>query len=87
MAEQTELDLPPAPASAGAAAPTARKAAFAGFSRRQILAGVALFAAIDGLIAEGLSMDEAIERIAFPDNPEKWTSNLDQSSEIAMAAE
>ena len=45
------------------------------------------FAAIDGLIAEGLSMDEAIERIAFPDNPEKWTSNLDQSSEIAMAAE
>lgn len=46
MAEQTELDLPPAPASAGAAAPTARKAAFAGFSRRQILAGAALFAAI-----------------------------------------
>lgn len=46
MAEQTELDLPAAPASAGAVAPTARKAAFAGFSRRQILAGAALFAAI-----------------------------------------
>ena len=45
------------------------------------------FAAIDALIAEGMSMDEAIERIAFPDNPEKWVSNLVEADEIAIAAE
>ena len=45
------------------------------------------FAAIDTLIAEGMSMDEAIERIAFPDNPEKWVSNLVEADEIAIAAE
>ena len=37
------------------------------------------------LVAQGLSMDEAIERIAFPDNPEKWASHGD--AELAQAAE
>jgi conjugal transfer ATP-binding protein TraC len=45
------------------------------------------FAAIDALIAEGLSIDEAIERIAFPDNPEKWVSSLVPADEAAIAAE
>ena len=31
------------------------------------------FAAIEAMVADGLAIDEAIERIAFPDNPEKWT--------------
>jgi len=30
------------------------------------------FAAIHDLLGQGLSMDEAIERVAFPNNPEKW---------------
>ena len=34
----------------------------------------AVYAAIENLVARGLSMDEAIERIAFPDKPEKWTA-------------
>jgi len=50
------------------------------------------FAAIDALIHEGMSMDEAIERVAYPDNPEKWASNSvpDQSvpeADLAIAAE
>ena len=34
-----------------------------------------------------LSMDEAIERIAFPDNPEKWAANAESDPDVAIAAE
>ena len=42
------------------------------------------FAAIHDLLAQGLTMDVAIERIAFPDNPEKWG---DADDGLAIAAE
>lgn len=45
------------------------------------------FARIEALIGEGLSMDEAIERIAFPDNPEKWAANAESDPDVAIAAE
>lgn len=41
----------------------------------------AVYAAIEELVARGLSMEEALERIAFPDKPEKWMSH----AETAMA--
>lgn len=41
------------------------------------------FAAIHDLLGQGLSMDEAIERIAFPNNPEKWGGD----DAVPMAAE
>ena len=41
---------------------------------------------IEALIGEGLSMDEAIERIAFPDNPEKWAANAESDPDVAIAA-
>ncbi|OJV29735.1 type IV secretion system protein TraC [Sphingomonas sp. 67-36] len=41
------------------------------------------FAAIEALVAEGLSIDEAIERVAFPDNPEKWAGVPDDALPIA----
>ncbi|CCW17230.1 IncF plasmid conjugative transfer pilus assembly protein TraC [Sphingobium indicum BiD32] len=44
-----------------------------------------VYAAIESLVAQGLSMDEAIERIAFPDNPEKWAAHPDAG--LAEAAE
>jgi conjugal transfer ATP-binding protein TraC len=31
------------------------------------------FAAIHDLLGQGLTMEEAIERVAYPNNPEKWT--------------
>jgi conjugal transfer ATP-binding protein TraC len=37
------------------------------------------------MVADGLSMDEAIERIAFPENPEKWT--MPAADAAAIAAE
>ena len=43
------------------------------------------FAAIDALVAEGLDIDAAIERVAFPDNPERWTGTVD--APLAVAAE
>ena len=45
------------------------------------------FARIEALIADGLTMDEAIERIAFPDSPEKWAAHGDEEPSVAMAAE
>ena len=41
------------------------------------------FAAIEAMVAGGLSMDEAIERIAFPENPEKWTMPAGDTAAIA----
>jgi len=43
------------------------------------------FAAIEKLMQDGLSMEEAIERIAYPQSPEKWTSG--GAAPLAMAAE
>ncbi|MGF7151636.1 conjugal transfer ATP-binding protein TraC [Sphingomonas zeicaulis] len=46
------------------------------------------FAAIEALIHDGHTMEGAIERVAFPNNPEKWaTSDADDGSDLAMAAE
>lgn len=42
------------------------------------------FAAIHDLLAKGLTMEAAIERIAYPQNPEKWS---DAEDGFAMAAE
>ena len=55
------------------------------FSATVYSSSPAVYAAIEDLVAQGLSMDEAIERIAFPDNPEKWASHGD--AELAQAAE
>jgi len=42
------------------------------------------FAAIHDLLAQGLTMEEAIERVAYPDNPEKWTDpSADEALPIA----
>ena len=43
------------------------------------------FAAIERMMEDGLTMEEAIERIAFPDCPEKWTSG--SASALPLAAE
>jgi conjugal transfer ATP-binding protein TraC len=48
------------------------------------------FAAIHDLLGQGLTMEEAIERVAYPDNPEKWGTNEPQaipSGGMAVAAE
>ena len=42
------------------------------------------FATIHELLAQGVPMDAAIERVAFPDNPEKWS---DADAGLAIAAE
>ncbi|WP_337847867.1 type IV secretion system protein TraC [Sphingomonas sp.] len=55
------------------------------FSAAVYSSSPAVYAAIEGLVAQGLSMDEAIERIAFPDNPEKWSGPEDEG--LAAAAE
>ena len=44
------------------------------------------FAAVEQLVAQGYTMDEAIARIAFPDRPEKWSNGGDEAP-LAMAAE
>ncbi|WP_257558474.1 type IV secretion system protein TraC [Sphingobium sp. CFD-2] len=44
------------------------------------------FAAIEHLVEQGLSMDQAIERVAFPDAPEKW-SGAPGPEPVARAAE
>lgn len=41
------------------------------------------FAAIHDLLDQGLTMEEAIERIAYPDNPEKWSDAGDDALPIA----
>jgi conjugal transfer ATP-binding protein TraC len=41
------------------------------------------FAQIHDLLGQGLTMEEAIERVAFPNNPEKWGA----SEGVPMAAE
>ena len=55
------------------------------FSATVFSSSPAVYAAIEGLVARGLSMDEAIERVAYPENPEKWASHDD--GDIAEAAE
>ena len=46
------------------------------------------FAAIEALKASGHTMAEAIDRVAYPDNPEKWAArDADDGSDLAMAAE
>jgi conjugal transfer ATP-binding protein TraC len=55
------------------------------FSAAVYSSSPAVYAAIEGLVAQGLGMDEAIERIAFPNNPEKWTAHPDGG--LAEAAE
>ena len=39
--------------------------------------------AIEALVAQGLTMDQAIERIAYPDNPEKWAVPAEEPAAIA----
>ena len=41
------------------------------------------FAAIEEMVADGLTMDQAIERIAFPNNPEKWATPAEDPAAIA----
>lgn len=55
------------------------------FSATVYSSSPAVYAAIEGLVAQGLTMDEAIERIAYPDNPEKWARPDDTA--LAQAAE
>lgn len=55
------------------------------FSAAVYSSSPAVYAAIEALVAQGLSMDEAIERIAFPDDPEKWSSA--GGAGLAQAAE
>ena len=55
------------------------------FSATVYSSSPAVYAAIEGLVAQGLTMDEAIERIAYPDNPEKWARPDDAA--LAQAAE
>lgn len=44
-----------------------------------------VFAQIENWVKQGLTMEEAIERVAFPDNPEKW--HRAQETPLAVAAE
>ncbi|WP_067104990.1 type IV secretion system protein TraC [Sphingopyxis granuli] len=55
------------------------------FSATVFSSSPAVYAAIEGLVAQGFSMDEAIERVAYPENPEKWAARADDG--IAEAAE
>jgi conjugal transfer ATP-binding protein TraC len=55
------------------------------FSSAVYSSSPAVYAAIEALVDEGLTMDEAIERIAFPDDPGKWAARSD--SGLAEAAE
>ncbi|MBD3753080.1 MAG: ATP-binding protein, partial [Micrococcales bacterium] len=41
------------------------------------------FAAIHDLLDHGLTMEEAIERVAYPENPEKWSDAGDDALPIA----
>jgi conjugal transfer ATP-binding protein TraC len=43
------------------------------------------FAAIERMMQGGLTMEEAIERIAYPDSPDKWTGG--SAAPRALAAE
>jgi len=44
-----------------------------------------VYAAIQAHVADGLSIEEAIERAAFPDDPQKWVAHADAM--LAVAAE
>jgi len=55
------------------------------FSATVYSSSPAVYAAVEDLVAQGLSMDEAIERLAFPENPEKWAAN--EPPDQAEAAE
>ena len=43
------------------------------------------FAAIERMMQDGLTMEEAIERIAYPNSPDKWTGG--SAAPLALAAE
>lgn len=45
------------------------------------------FAAIHDLLEQGLTMEEAIERVAYPNNPEKWTDHGADDDALPIAAE
>lgn len=45
----------------------------------------AVYAAIESLVAQGLTMDQAIERIAYPTDPDKWAST--DNAPLSEAAE
>ena len=66
----------PAPAAHAHSAASAAPSVFSSSPRT--------FAAIHELLDQGLTMEAAIERIAFPDNPEKWNDGAD---DLAIAAE
>lgn len=55
------------------------------FSATVYSSSPAVYAAVEDLVAQGLSMDEAIERLAFPENPEKWAAH--EPPDLAEAAE
>ena len=44
------------------------------------------FAAIEALVAEGMGMEEAIERVAYPNDPARWTDG-ERAGALAQAAE
>src|SRR3546814_11489580 len=44
------------------------------FSATVFSSSPAVYAAIEGLVAQGFSMYEAIERVAYPENTENWAS-------------
>ncbi|EQB02074.1 type IV secretion system protein TraC [Sphingobium baderi] len=56
------------------------------FSAALFSSSPATFAAIEDLVARGLGMEQAIERVAFPQNPEKWSSDP-QAGSSPLAAE
>jgi conjugal transfer ATP-binding protein TraC len=47
------------------------------FSATVYSSSPAVFAAIETLVGQGFSIDQAIERAAFPGNPEKWSQAAD----------
>ena len=44
-----------------------------------------VFADIEALVAQGLPMEAAIERVAYPDDPARWSAG--QEAPFAVAAE
>src|SRR3546814_20092058 len=47
------------------------------FSATVFSSSPAVYAAIEALVVQGFSMDEAIERVAYPENPKKWATHGD----------
>src|SRR3546814_3994443 len=52
------------------------------FSATVFSSSPAVYAAIEALVAQGFSMDEAIERVAYPENPETWARSEEHTSEL-----